>query len=287
MSKPINDEPITRISSLQISGSLGGSNGFYPPVLTQAEINNIPFDEIQPGGIVYNLSVGSLQTYTINGWENVAVSGGGSDIFDNITVNDTATINTLDVSGTTTTNTLDVSGTTTTNTLDVTGTTTTNTLDVIGTTTTNTLAVSGNTTTNTLDVIGTINANMLDATQVYTGTIDTARVVAVGPSPAITITISTNALIVGIGASATITGDEFAGFITINTGSGTISLTGIIATVTLQTPMPNFPIGIVGYPLVQFVTETPNSLSLTNAGLGGPALSPNVSYTIPYIISGY
>jgi len=287
MSKPINDEPITRISSLQISGSLGGSNGFYPPVLTQAEINNIPFDEIQPGGIVYNLSVGSLQTYTINGWENVAVSGGGSDIFDNITVNDTATINTLDVSGTTTTNTLDVSGTTTTNTLDVTGTTTTNTLDVIGTTTTNTLAVSGNTTTNTLDVIGTINANMLDATQVYTGTIDTARVVAVGPSPAITITISTNALIVGIGASATITGDEFAGFITINTGSGTISLTGIIATVTLQTPMPNFPIGIVGYPLVQFVTETPNSLSLTNAGLGGTALSPNVSYTIPYIISGY
>src|SRR5271154_2587278 len=162
MSKPINDEPITRISSLQISGSLGGSNGFYPPVLTQAEINNIPFDEIQPGGIVYNLSVGSLQTYTINGWENVAVSGGGSDIFDNITVNDTATINTLDVSGNTTTNTLDVTGTTTTNTLDVSGNTTTNTLDVTGTTTTNTLDVSGNTTTNTLDVTGTTTTNTLD-----------------------------------------------------------------------------------------------------------------------------
>lgn len=69
---------------------------FAPAVLTTAEINSIPLDDLRAGGIVYNITVGSLQTYTINGWENITVGGGGSDpVFDNITVNDTATITSL------------------------------------------------------------------------------------------------------------------------------------------------------------------------------------------------
>lgn len=137
------DAPITRITSLEINADPSSpSSVFAPAVLTTAEINAIPLDDLRAGGIVYNINVGSLQTYTINGWENIAVGGSGSDpVFDNITVNDTATINTLDVSGTTTANTINantlgISGTTTTQELSVTDTATIGTLNVTNTTTT-------------------------------------------------------------------------------------------------------------------------------------------------------
>lgn len=87
----------TNLTGLRINKSAGNPTPlFEPPVLTTAEINSIPLDDLRAGAIVYNITVGSLQTYTINGWENIAVAGEGSDpTFENITVNNGADITTV------------------------------------------------------------------------------------------------------------------------------------------------------------------------------------------------
>jgi hypothetical protein len=105
----------TRLTSLELDASPGNPNAvFAPAVLTTAEINAIPLANLRAGGIVYNISVGNLQTYTINGWENFALSGGGTDVFDNITVNNVATISTLHVTNTSTVGIINSSGNITT-----------------------------------------------------------------------------------------------------------------------------------------------------------------------------
>lgn len=82
----INDEPITRVSGLQVIGSGTTSNGFYTPQLTQAQINAIPKDEVQIGGIVYNSDTQELQYFSpALQWVNIT-SDGGEPTFSTINV---------------------------------------------------------------------------------------------------------------------------------------------------------------------------------------------------------
>jgi hypothetical protein len=172
----ITDEPITRMSGLQIIGSGTASNGFYTPQLTQAQINAIPVDEVQIGGIIYNSDMQELQYFapTLQ-WVNIS-SDDGEPTFSTLTVTGIATLgylvvnnnvlvgNNLNVTNAATVNQLNVASTAGIGTLNVTGATTLNTLAVgstLGvtgaTTLSGTLNVAGATTLNTL----VINSSML------------------------------------------------------------------------------------------------------------------------------
>jgi hypothetical protein len=99
---PINDQAITRISSLEISGSDTVNNGFYTPQLTQAEINAIPPSEVQIGGIVYNSDTQELQYFSpALQWVNIT-SDEGEPTFTDLTVTGNTTLNTLTTTGNTT-----------------------------------------------------------------------------------------------------------------------------------------------------------------------------------------
>jgi hypothetical protein len=157
----------TRLTSLELDASPGNPNAvFAPAVLTTAEINSIPLDNLRAGGIVYNISVGNLQTYTINGWENFALSGGGSDVFDNITVNNLATISTLNVANTATVGGLSTAGAIAGNIITASSSiaTTNASINSAGAILGQTLGIAGTTTTNALTVTTTATTNILNAT---------------------------------------------------------------------------------------------------------------------------
>jgi hypothetical protein len=71
---------ITTLSALSIVPSTTNpNNGFYPPNLTQTQINAIPANTVQYGGIVYNSTTGFLQTYTSgDAWVNLELTGGAA-----------------------------------------------------------------------------------------------------------------------------------------------------------------------------------------------------------------
>jgi hypothetical protein len=72
---------ITTLSSLKIFPSpTNVNNGFYPPQLTQTQINAIPTATLQAGAIVYNATTGFVQIYTSGStWQTLVSSADNSN----------------------------------------------------------------------------------------------------------------------------------------------------------------------------------------------------------------
>lgn len=253
-----------------------------PRSVVEADVNN------QIEGVIYIDTEHASQPriYINGGWQDVAVSGGGSPTYSDLNVTGTTTTNILHVTtdasigGDITCNTIEVATTATTNILDVT--TTTNTLD---------LAVTGS-----AEITKFTGTSEFDSN--FTGTFDSGSKITILSTPEISniivgdkVGVTVNrGMISGIGGTTPMTsisygsaagtgatgfmhGSPMSGIFTLNTGTGCTGTT--IATFTL----PNTVWQLYSY--VFGVTFTPsNALTYEdafNAKVTISNLSPSTS----------
>lgn len=279
----INDDPVTRFTTAQIvptEADIQLGQFFGVPQLTQAQINEIPTENLVPGIIVFNTDydcymgyvVGSITeapgrwcnfnasiTYNGTGYEAgspFALPLGARSLVETAANNMDPGVMYVDSEN----NELPRIYIPATGWQDV---ATSGTNPTFGNVTIDgTLTVTGNT---------TLNATTASIITAY------------GPTP---IIVLGNGTVIGTGATYQVNGNQVAGNFSINTGSN-ITATGVIAQFGLAIESPNNPIVIVnGYPNPgTFIMSASNSHTLQLFVYDNP-LEENTNYTFQYIIIG-